>query len=144
MAAERDPRPDDRGAREAMPLTERAADAVEQVVIAGDLSKLTPEQRVTYYHQVCQSTGLNPLTRPFDYIVLNGKLTLYARRDAADQLRKRHAISIQITSRDQIGDTRKGSSVVLEEAKLGSDAFVENAVDLGLGGISSGGHGPRC
>lgn len=67
---------------------------IEQVVMQGDLSKLTPEQRVTYYHRVCESSGLNPYTRPFDYISLNGKLTLYAKKDATEQLRKINNISI--------------------------------------------------
>lgn len=70
------------------------ASAIEQVVITGDLKALTSAQRVEYYNRVCQSVGLNPFTRPFDYITLNGKLTLYARRDAADQLRSLHGISL--------------------------------------------------
>lgn len=69
--------------------------AIEQVVIGGDLSKLSSEQRVSYYKSVCTSLGLNPLTKPFDYITLNGKLTLYARKDAAEQLRKINNISIE-------------------------------------------------
>jgi hypothetical protein len=68
---------------------------IESVVIGGDLSKLTPQQRVGYYQGVCKSLGLNPLTKPFDYITLNNKLTLYARKDAADQLRNIHKISIE-------------------------------------------------
>lgn len=67
---------------------------IEQVVMQGDLSKLNPEQRVTYYRKVCESSGLNPYTRPFDYISLNGKLTLYAKKDATEQLRKLNGISI--------------------------------------------------
>lgn len=73
---------------------------LERVVAEGDLSKLSPEQRLTYYTRVCESLGLNPLTRPFEYIVLDGKLTLYARRDATDQLRRRDRISIEITHRE--------------------------------------------
>jgi hypothetical protein len=69
--------------------------AIDSVLAQGDLSKLTPPQRVNYLNAVCRSLGLNPLTRPFEYIVLNGKLTLYARKDAADQLRKLHKISIE-------------------------------------------------
>ena len=45
-------------------------------VITGDLSKLTAPQRVEYLLGVCKSLGLNPATRPFDYVILNGKLTL--------------------------------------------------------------------
>ena len=61
------------------------ASVVQQVLLGGDLSKLTPEQRVAFYNRVCESLGLNPLTRPFEFIVLNGKMTLYARKDATDQ-----------------------------------------------------------
>lgn len=67
---------------------------IEKVVMQGDLSKLDPMQRVLYYNKVCQSVGLNPLTRPLEYILLNGKLTLYARKDATEQLRKLNGISI--------------------------------------------------
>jgi hypothetical protein len=67
---------------------------MEQVLITGDLAKLTPEQRMSYYMETCKSLGLNPLSRPFDYITLNGRLTLYARKDAADQLRKLNGVSI--------------------------------------------------
>ena len=70
------------------------SEKIEAVVIGGDLSKLSPTERVNYYKAVCQSVGLNPLTRPFDYITLNRKLTLYARKDATDQLRRNNLISI--------------------------------------------------
>lgn len=80
------------------------ADTIESVLIKGDLSQLTPEQRNEYYMRVCQSVGLNHLTRPFDYLTLNGKLQLYARKDATDQLRKINGISIEIVSQDRIGD----------------------------------------
>ena len=77
------------------------ASVMEQVIIKGDLAALTPTERVNYYQSVCNSLGLNPLTKPFDYIVLNKKLTLYAKRDAAEQLRKRDNISVNITGREQ-------------------------------------------
>lgn len=67
---------------------------MEGVLLGGDLSKLTPEQRVSYYRHVCESVGLNPLTKPFDYMTLNGKLTLYAKKDATDQLRNINGVSI--------------------------------------------------
>jgi len=71
------------------------AEAIEAAVIGNDLSKLSPEQRVTYYKQLCQSLDLNWLTRPFGYLMLNGKLTLYANKDAAEQLRKKHSVSVE-------------------------------------------------
>lgn len=75
-----------------------AAAVLERVVISGDLSKLTPVERVAYYARTCESLGLNPLTRPFDYIWLgkndDRKLTLYAKRDATDQIRRNLGIAI--------------------------------------------------
>ena len=70
------------------------AAAIEAVLIKGDLSTLTESQRLAHYQNVCASLGLNPLTQPFDYIRLNNKLVLYAKRDAAEQLRKLHGVSI--------------------------------------------------
>lgn len=81
-----------------------ASNSFEAALIQGDLSKLSPEQRLNYYKSVCESVGLNPLTKPFDYIQLNGKLTLYAKRDATDQLRKIHKVSLIIVSRELVGD----------------------------------------
>lgn len=77
------------------------AGTIEDVLIRGDLAKLTQEQRTEYYMRLCSSIGLNPLTKPFQYITLNGKLVLYAGRDCADQLRKINGISIEILSQDK-------------------------------------------
>ncbi|HAM40549.1 MAG TPA: hypothetical protein DCP69_04240 [Candidatus Omnitrophica bacterium] len=78
--------------------------AVEAALITGDLGKLTSEQRVNYYNSVCKSIGLNPLTQPFTYITLNGKLTLYARRDATDQLRKIHGVNVKLSKAERLDD----------------------------------------
>ena len=67
---------------------------IEGVLVQGDLSKLTAEERVAYYYKLCKSLGLNPLTRPLEYLVLSGRLVLYARKDATEQLRKLHGVSI--------------------------------------------------
>ena len=77
---------------------------IESVLIGGDLSKLTAPQREFYYKSVCESLGLNPLTKPFDYITLNGKLVLYASKGCAEQLRSIRKISITITAREMIGE----------------------------------------
>jgi hypothetical protein len=73
---------------------------IEQVLIQGDLTPLKPEERVGYYKAVCKSLGLNPLTSPFGYILFKesetapAKLALYAKKDAAEQLRKIHRVSV--------------------------------------------------
>lgn len=80
------------------------ADIIEAVVLQGDLNKLQPAERVTYYRQVCRSLGLNELTRPFQYIVLNGALTLYATKNCTDQLRELHGVSITRLEFKTLGD----------------------------------------
>ena len=69
-------------------------DIQEKVLIGGDLSKLTIPERLSYYNNLCESLGLNPLTSPFEYITLNGKLRLYAKKDCTDQLRRVHGVSV--------------------------------------------------
>ena len=85
-------------------VPQNGAALAEQVVIKGDLKALTEQERMSYYTAVCQSLGLNPLTRPFEYIALNGKLTLYATRAAGDQLRAVRGITITNLDPRQIGD----------------------------------------
>lgn len=88
---------------------------LERVIVQGDLSKLSPIDRVSYYKQVCESAGLNPLTKPFEYITLNSKLTLYALRGATDQLRKVHGVSVEIKAREVVEEVY----VVTAQAKMG-------------------------
>lgn len=76
--------------------------AIEQVLIKGNLSDLTPPDRIIYYKKVCESLGLNPLTKPFGYISFEGQLQLYAKKDCAEQLRKIHQVSIEIIKRETI------------------------------------------
>lgn len=80
------------------------SNVLEQVVIGGDLSAMSAADRVNYYRTVCESLGLNPFTRPFDYLKLNGKLTLYAKKDATEQLRTLKGISIDDLNISETGD----------------------------------------
>jgi hypothetical protein len=78
-------------------------DILENVLLKGDLKDLTAAQRTEYYGAVCRSLGLNPLTKPFEFLTLNNKLVLYARRDCTDQLRRVHGISLYIPRREYLG-----------------------------------------
>ena len=77
-------------------LAKSQATLLEKVVIEGDLEKLSPAERLHYYSKVCESLGLNPLTQPFAYIKLSGKLRLYATKDATEQLARQHGISLRL------------------------------------------------
>lgn len=83
---------------------DNGAEALEKVLLQGDLTSLSAPERILFYKQLCNSLGLNPLTKPLEYINLQGKLTLYAKRDCTDQLRKINGVSIAITSRERVGD----------------------------------------
>jgi hypothetical protein len=80
------------------------ANLLEQVLVGGDLAKLSAQDRVRYYRQVCESLNLNPFTKPFEYITLNGKLTLYARKDATDQMRSGRGVSVTRLERERLDE----------------------------------------
>lgn len=109
-------------------VREHAADAIEQVLIRGDLKSLTPEQRNAYYMRLCESTGLNPLTQPFEYLTLNGKLVLYAKRSCTDQLRSVHGVSVV----DMDEQDREGVYIVTVKVqdKHGRTDMAKGAVNI--------------
>jgi hypothetical protein len=72
---------------------------LQEVLIRGDLKNLTSEEAVAYYRTVCKSLGLNPYTKPFEYLVLSGRTVLYATRNASDQLRKIYGVNIELGER---------------------------------------------
>src|SRR5689334_20292254 len=103
---------------------------VERVLMQRDLSKLTPEQKLAYYNATCQSIGLNPLTQPFEYINLNGKLRLYAKKDCTDQLRALRDVSIEVADRLVMDD------LYVVRARASTPA---GRVDESLGAVSISG-----
>jgi hypothetical protein len=106
------------------------AQTVARVILHGDLSKLTDAQKTSYYRAVCESVGLNPLTQPFQYLVLNGREILYARREATEQLRRLHEVSITIVARELVDDIY----VVTARATLPTGRTDENIGAVALGG----------
>ena len=78
--------------------------AIESALMDGDLSKLNPDEKLAHYQSVCETIGLNPLTQPFQYITLNGKLKMYALKGATDQLRKIYQIDCQLTKTEYSED----------------------------------------
>lgn len=85
-------------------LAAQAPPEIDKLLVLGDLSKLTPEQKANYYMTVCRSMGLNPYTKPFGYLSLNGALQLYAKKDAAEQLRGSRGISITSLTGEVVDD----------------------------------------
>ena len=79
------------------------AGVMEALIVGGDLSKLSPAQRLQFYTARCQSLGLDPISQPFQYLKLQNGLQLYATKSCTEQLRKIHGVSVQSL---QISETR--------------------------------------
>ncbi len=85
--------------QEAIPFDENI---ISSIVINGDISRLTPQQKVDYYRQFCERLGLDPLSQPFKLLRLNGKEVLYCDRTGAQQLNKLHKVSHEIKARETV------------------------------------------
>jgi hypothetical protein len=112
------------------PAVVLAAD-IEKVLLDGDLKVLTPDQRISYYNAVCASLSLNPLTKPFAYLHLNGKTVLYALKDCAEQLRNVRGVSLTILSREII----EGVYVVTSRAMLADGRTDEATGAVAIDGL---------
>jgi len=113
--------------QQAIVRTEQQGRMAASVVVHGDLSAMSESQLATYYVELCRTLDLNPLTRPFTLLKLNGKLIYYANKDCSDQLRKRDKVSVRILSRETVGDLL----IVTAEAQL-----PDGRVDQAIGALS--------
>ena len=86
----------------ANPMTMIDQNAIEAALMDGDLSRLSAEEKLSHYQMVCKTVGLNPLTKPFQYITLNGKLQMYALKGATDQLRKIYKIDCEVVKTETV------------------------------------------
>lgn len=88
---------------------------VERVLATGNIDGLSDAERVDLYRTTCESLGLNPATRPLEYLRWQGKTVLYIRKEATDQLRRLHGVSLRVTESALHGDIY----VVRVEARMG-------------------------
>jgi len=83
-------------------LQKQDQELANALILNGDLSKLASNQKLAYYNGYCTRLGLDPFTKPFELLKLNGKEVLYLTRAGAQQLNKLHKLSHSITSRELI------------------------------------------
>jgi hypothetical protein len=95
---------------------------ISSIVINGDISKLSQQQKVSYYHQFCERLGLDPLSQPFKLLRLNGKEVLYCDRSGAQQLNKIHKVSHEIKARETVS----GCYVVTAQASTPDGRHTES------------------
>ena len=76
------------------------SELISNLVLNGDISKMSNEMKVEYYNKLCHSLSLNPVTKPFQIIAFQGKTILYATKDCTEQLRKINKVSIVELNQD--------------------------------------------
>ncbi len=67
---------------------------IERIVTKGDISSLSPADKVEYYRQICERLNLDPLSQPFQFLTLSGRQVLYATKSCTEQLRVINGISV--------------------------------------------------
>ena len=77
---------------------------IQSLILEGDISKMSQQQKVEYTTKLCQSLGLNVLTQPFQIIKFQGKEKLYATKDCTEQLRKVHGVSVTESTSTTVSD----------------------------------------
>ena len=104
-----------------------------QLILQGDLSKLSANDKVRYYNGYCERMGLDPFTKPFDILRLNGREVLYCTRSGTQQLNKLHKVSHLITSRDT--NAEAGVYIVTSKASLPDGRCTESIGAVNIAGL---------
>lgn len=104
---------------------------LSNLVLKGDLTGLTNEQKVDYYGKFCERLGLDPLTQPFKILKLQGKEVLYCDRSGAQQLNKLHKVSHEIKSREKADNLY----IVTCRASMPDGRFTESIGAVNIEGL---------
>ncbi len=112
---------------------DQSASIANQLILQGDLSKLSAGDKVRYYNGYCERMGLDPFTKPFDILRLNGKEVLYCTRSGTQQLNKLHKVSHTITSRDT--NAEAGVYIVTSKASLPDGRCTESIGAVNIAGL---------
>ena len=113
------------------PTREISVKVLESLVVRGDISQLSPEQKVLYYNTMCQHVGLDPVTQPFSFVTSKGKTVIYANKSCTDQLTRMNQITRTILSRERIGDV----FVVTCRASLPNGRHDDSVGVVAIGGL---------
>ena len=110
-------------------LEKKKNEVLEKVILNADLSSLSPSELVRYLYAVCNKFGIDPVTQPFQFIKLNGKLTLYATKACAAALIELKSISTRIVSQEQFQDV---FVVTCEATRKDENGETQVAQDIGV------------
>jgi len=83
--------------KEEIVVADKYQEAMEAMLVKGDLSKFSLEDRNKFLYNLAKSLGLNPAMRPFDIMkTQDGRLLPYANKGAAEQLRGLKGVSLAL------------------------------------------------
>lgn len=68
-------------------------------IMSVDFARLSEDERFNWLIHTCQKIGIDPITKPIEFITLNGKLKPYFTRMATDEIRKNEGINIDLAER---------------------------------------------
>ena len=85
-------------------ITKTDVAVAESLALRGDISGLSPENRIRYYLKTCKDLGLNASAQPFAFLRLNGKEVMYPTRGATDQLARIHGVNREIIDGPKVLD----------------------------------------
>lgn len=79
---------------------ESSEEIIERILSKGDIGGLPIAERNLFLVALAKHYGLDPAGRPFDIIkTKDGRMIPYANKNAAEQLRKIHCISLEVLDR---------------------------------------------
>ncbi|GEM_PF-4438041 len=78
--------------------------AIAKLIMKGDLSGLTDDQKCQVYLKRCEAAGLSPESQPYEYIEFKGKVSLYLRAVGLNELSKKNKVSHVILEEKEILD----------------------------------------
>lgn len=79
-------------------------EVLNKLMIEGDLSKFSESQLLEYYAAMCARYGLDPISRPFDVVVLKGRKVMYANKTCAAQVTVTNQLTVAIIDKAKHGD----------------------------------------
>ena len=85
-------------------LSQLSNEIVSKIILSNDLSGLTKDQRVQYVAYRCKQSGLDVAGCPFNLIETNGKVFLYANKEAAAQLNQLRSLSPVVSKEEFLMD----------------------------------------
>ena len=85
-------------------ITKTDVAVAESLALRGDISGLSPENRIRYYLKTCKDLGLNASAQPFAFLRLSGKEVMYPTRGATDQLARIHGVNREIIDGPKVLD----------------------------------------